>query len=173
MKRTTVLLILVFLGASWVGAASVFVGFGTESNWELLSVDAYQPSDRDLVLFDDVYLRYITQSVTIGVPAVPWIRGRAGVGFFFERPVSASLGLEVPIVERFNSFGMRGFGVYLFSDARIFFSADPIPPDVETSLNLLVPLSTIGGLSFGGGVNRRLDPFFKVCYLTGGYFGQP
>jgi len=58
---------------------------------------------------------------TYGHPGVRFPRLRAGVGWEPERPLYASVGLEIPLVERFNPAAGRSFGLFLLSDVSFGF----------------------------------------------------
>ena len=103
---------------------------------------------------------------TYGFPGVRLPRLRAGVGWEPEQPMYAAVGLEVPLFERFNVANARGVGLFVLSDVVYGFWDTP-RVSVDTKLVGMLPVSMIGGISFGGGVTHRGEPLLHIGYKTG------
>ncbi len=103
---------------------------------------------------------------TYGFPGFRFARVRAGVGWEPEQPLYTALGVEVPLFERFNRANARAVGLFVLSDLVFGFPNEP-RISVDTKLVGMLPISMIGGISFGGGVTHRGEPILHIGYKTG------
>ncbi len=95
-----------------------------------------------------------------------------GFGYYPERSPVFFLGVEIPIFEKLSIYKTRGFGVYSLNDFR--FDLSTIKQSTfETSINILIPVTAIGGLLTGIGIDTQKTFFIKFAYYTGGYLTRP
>jgi hypothetical protein len=160
--RYVVLLVL----ASGIGTAATaieyedfFVGFSTEAT---VSSD----SDVSPMIPDSLTLEAISFAGTYGPAAVPFLRFRAGLGWFPRRPFRVFGGVELPLFERLNRARARFFGVYLIGDVGMTL---PLDWTANATISVLVPTSALGGLRLGVGVNRHAELLFTIAMATGAY----
>ena len=103
---------------------------------------------------------------TYGFPGFRFARVRAGLGWEPEQPMYTALGVEVPLFERFNPANARGVGLFVLSDVVYGFPGEP-RLSLDTKLVGMLPVSLIGGISFGAGVTHRGEPLLHIGYKTG------
>lgn len=103
---------------------------------------------------------------TYGFPGVRMPRVRAGVGWEPQQPLYTAVGLEVPLFERFSDANARAIGLFILSDVAFGFWDRP-RVSVDAKLVGMVPVSMLGGISFGGGVTHRGEPLLHIGYKTG------
>lgn len=136
-----------------------FVGFSTEA---LVSSDlSVEPIVPDSLTFEA-----ISFAGTYGPAATPWLRGRAGLGWFPGRPFRVFAGLEVPLFERLNRARARMLGVYLMGDLGMTL---PLGWTANARLAFQVPTTALGGLRIGVGVDRHANLIVSLDMATGAY----
>lgn len=157
--------ILVALGlitaslASAVEYEEYFIGFTTEL---AVSSDlAVSPLVPDSLRVDAVSF-----SGTLGPASTSPFRFRAGLGWFPQRPFVLSAGVELPLYERLNRSRARSFGVYLLGDLGVTF---PLGFSGDAVLAIQLPLSALGGLQIGVGVNSEARLLVSFASATGAY----
>ncbi len=114
-------------------------------------------------------IEQIDEVVTLEILKKPIIRLRTGAGYFPDQPFSFLAGFEIPVFERLSRYNTRMFGIYLISDVR-FNVSEEYSTVFEPSVFVLFPLNTIGGISFGIGMDTDSEVFIKLSYFSGGYF---
>lgn len=104
-------------------------------------------------------------TATYGPPFMTPFRFRAGVGFYDFQSFFFVAGMEIPIWENLNDFQAKRWGFYLVPEVEIGFTRW----DVLVRCEALIPLSMIGGIQLGIGINRELKVVFSISYSAGLY----
>lgn len=152
-------LLLAHAGASAVEYHDYFVGFSTEG---LVSSDLSVAP----IVPDSLTLEAISFAGTYGPAAAPWLRARAGLGWFPGRPFRVFTGLEIPLAERLNRGRARMFGVYFIGDVGMTL---PLGWTANARLAFQVPTTALGGVRLGVGVDRHANLIVSLDMATGAY----
>ena len=140
-----------------------FIGLSTECD---LTIN--QPLSENTSLTNALAIRQIEEMVSLQLIPRTFFRERIGFGYYPGQSPVILLGLEIPIYEKLSIYKTRRFGVYSLNDFR-FDLCCPKQSTFETSIGMLFPIVSIGGLLTGIGIDTHNTLFIKVAYSTGGY----
>lgn len=154
---------LVFGMPQLLFAEDFFLGLSTEADFSI-DTNSYENTS----ILDTLSIRQIEEIVTLELIPKIFFRERLGFGYYPKKSLVFFLGLEIPIFEKLSIYKTRSLGVYSLSDFRFDISSIK-QTTFETSMNILIPITSIGGVLTGVGIDTNKTCYLKLAYFTGGY----